>query len=1345
MLSPAESSQLLFYVNGRKTLEKNADPEVMLLPYLRKKLLLTGTKYGCGGGGCGACTVMVSAINPVTKNIFHYSANACLLPICALHGAAITTVEGIGSATSRLHPVQERIAKAHGSQCGFCTPGMVMSMYSLIRNHPQPTMLQINEALGGNLCRCTGYRPIMDGCRTFCNREDCCQLKENGTCYVDGDTSKSNGENGVNRLNDAHDSAHGDVCTGLFKEDNFLPLDPTQELIFPPELILMDNENKSELIFQGERITWFSPASLPELLHLKVLHPKAPLVVGNTAVGPEMKFRGVFHPVIIFPARIEELHLVTESDTGITFGAACSLTVLKDTLNNVVSRLPEEKTKLYRTLLQQLSTLAGAQIRNTASLGGNIISRLTTSDLNPVLAAGGCVLNLASKDGTRQVPLDESFFAVSGPSFPKPEEILVSVHIPYSRKGDHVLAIRQAQRRQNALPIVIAGMKVQFAEDTDIIKTLRLFYGGLGATTVCAKTTSQQLVGKHWNEDMLSEACKLILDEIQLNPSAPGGMIEYKRTLTISFLFKFYLEVQQALNQLDPNNPDISALKKFDLTQSKHIQTYQNVPEDQPDRDPVGRPVVHRSGIKQATGEAIYTDDMPSVDGELYVKFVTSSRAHAKIVSMDLSEAVAQPGVVDIITADDFPGTSECTLDDGTVPILACGKVLCVGQIICAVLASSPDQAKKAAAKVNIVYENLEPVILTIEEAINNNSFYGPQRRLEVGNIEEAFQTADQVHEGEIYIGGQEHFYMETQSIRAVPKGEDGEMDVYLATQDPTHTQGLICAVLNIPANRIACHVKRVGGAFGGKATKTAYLAAITAVAAHKTKRAVRCILERGDDMLITGGRHPYLGKYKVGFMNDGRIAALDVSYFNNAGSTSDDSVIVVEAGLMTMDSGYKIPNLKCKGTACKTNLPSNTAFRGFGYPQAAFVTETWMSEIAIKTGLPPEKVREINLHRGIGVNHLKQEIDARTLIMCWNECMEKSSYHNRRLAIDEFNNQNYWKKKGLAIIPMKFPIGSFAKFFGQAAALVHVYLDGSVLISHGGVEMGQGVHTKISQIASRELQIPLSNVHVVETNTASVPNTLVSGGSLGTDVNGMAVKSACQKLMQRLEPIKEANPKGSWKDWVKEAFMQSISLSATGYFRGFDSEMNWEKGEGNPAQYFVYGVACSEVEIDCLTGDHKNLRTDMVMDVGCSINPAVDIGQIEGAFVQGLGLFTIEELKFSPQGILYSRGPAQYKIPSVCDVPEQFYVSLLTNVPNPRAIYSSKGIGEPSLFLGSSIYFAIKDAIAYARKERGLSELFTLNSPATPEKIRMACGDRFTNMIPRDAPGTYVPWAIDV
>ncbi|XP_078536307.1 aldehyde oxidase-like isoform X2 [Lissotriton helveticus] len=1340
MAAADASEHLVFFVNGKKITEKNADPETMLLSYLRKRLLLTGTKYGCGGGGCGACTVMVSTFNPVSKKILHYTANACLLPICSLYGTAVTTVEGIGSTTTKLHPVQERIAKAHGSQCGFCTPGMVMSMYTLLRNHPEPTMQQINEALAGNLCRCTGYRPIVDGCKAFCNKLDCCQASKNEDCCMNQQVEEA-----------SQSGKDVTVCTSLFNAEEFAPLDPTQDLIFPPELMLLAEAHpKRKLVFQGERIQWIAPSSLGELLELKALHPRAPLIVGNTILGPDMKFKGIFHPVLLFPVQLVELNIVLFTEKGLTLGAACSLALMKDTLHKAVSEFATEKTKIFRALLLQLTTLGGQQIRNTASLGGNIVSRSSTSDLNPVLAAGGCTLTVASKEQTRMIPVDEAFFAGSGEAAIEPDEILVSVHIPYSTEWEFVSALRQAQRKENALPIVNAGMRVHFKANTDVIEDFCIFYGGVGVTTVGARNTSQKLIGRHWNEEMLNEACRSVLEEVSLPGSAPGGMVEYKRTLTVSFLFRFFLQVAHDIKQKVPSYHELpkqftSALEDLQREPLQSVQVYEDVSPDQPAQDPVGRPIVHQSGIKHATGEAVYVDDMRTEDGELFLAFVTSSRAHAKIVSMDTVEALGLPGVVDIITAQNVPGIHEFNSESGKEMLFAGDEVLCVGQIICAVVADTPELAKRAAAKVKIVYENLKPVILTIEEAIKHKSFYKPDRQLEDGNVEEAFGKADQILEGEIHIGGQEHFYMETQSVRVVPTGEDQEMDIYVSTQHPAYIQAMVSVVLNVPSSRIKCHVKRVGGAFGGKVSRTVTLSCIAAVAAKKTGRAVRCVLERGDDMLMTGGRHPFLGKYKVGFMNDGRIIAADVAYYMNAGCMPEESIFVVEVALLSMDHAYKIPNLRVQGWACKTNLPSNTAFRGFGYPQAALVTETWIDAVATKSGLPPEKIREMNLYKGIDRTHYKQEIDARNLVKCWNECMQKSAYHSRREAAVEFNRQNFWKKRGLSIIPMKFPIGSMKKSFGQAAALVNIYLDGSVLVTHGGVEMGQGLHTKIMQVASRELRIPLSYIHFCETSTTTVPNSNPSGGSCGTEVNGMAVKNACQDLMQRLEPIMTQNPNGTWEEWVKKAFDECISLSATGFFRGYGREMDWEKKQGHTSEYFVYGVACSEVEIDCLTGDHKNLRTDIVIDIGCSINPGIDIGQIEGAFVQGLGLFTMEELRFSPGGVLYTRGPGQYKIPSVCDIPEQFKVFLLTSSPNPRALYSSKGIGEPALFLGSSVYFALKDAVVAARKERGLSPALTLNSPLTPERVRMACGDHLTAMIPKDDPGSFIPWAIDV
>ncbi|NXA53781.1 AOXA oxidase, partial [Nothocercus julius] len=1287
---------------------------------------LTGTKYSCGGGGCGACTVMISTYEPASKKIQHYSANACLLPICSLYGKAVTTVEGVGSTETRVHPVQERLAKCHGSQCGFCTPGMVMSIYTLLRNHPAPTLEQITAALAGNLCRCTGYRPILDACKTFCEESVCCQNKANGKCCLDQD-------------NDLFDKEEK-VCTRLFSTDEFQPLDPTQELIFPPELMRMaESQPKQTLVFRGKRMTWISPVSLDELLDLKATYPNAPLVVGNTDVGPEMKFRGILHPIVIAPARVLDLNLVKCMDDGLTIGAACSLTLVKDILTSAISEFPVEKTRIFCVILQQLRTLGGEQIRNVASLGGNIVSGKSTSDLNPILAASNCILNLQSRGRKRQVPVSDLFAEGSGNNIIMPEEVLVSIYMPHSRKGEYVSAFRQAPRRENALPIISAGMRVLLEEETDVIKDLSIFYGGSISTTFCAKQTCQALIGRSWNEQMLDEACRLILKEIAIPSLAWGEKADYKKTLIVSFFYRFFLEIFQSLKMMDPFHcPGMpmeygSVLQDFQTKMPQSIQIYQasdDIEPGQPPQDPVGRPIMHQSGIKHATGEAVYIDDLPSVDGELFLAVVTSSRAHAKIVSIDTSEALKTPGVFDIITAHDVPATNEFYYSDDPEIVFARNKVICVGQIICAVAADSDVHAKQAAAEVKIAYEVLEPVILSIEEAVKHNSFFEPKRKLEQGNVDQAFETVDKILEGVIHIGGQEHFYMETQTVLAVPKGEDKEMDIYVSTQHPAFVQEMVAASLGIPANRIMCHVKRIGGAFGGKLLKAGLLASVAAVAAKKTSRAVRLVLSRGDDMLITGGRHPFIGKYKVGFMNDGRIVAVDAEFYINGGCSPDESVLVAEVSLLKMDNAYRIPNLRCWAYACKTNLPSNTAFRGFGFPQSALVTETWITGIADKTGLSPEKVREINMYRENEQTHYKQRLDPENLIRCWNECMEKSAYYRRKTAIKEFNKQNYWKKKGIAIVPMKFPFGLGTRYLSQAAALVHIYTDGSVLLMHGGVEMGQGIHTKMIQVASRELNIPMSRIHFCETSTATIPNACASAGSAGTDVNGMAVKDACQTLLKRLQPIISKNPKGTWNDWIKEAFEQSVSLSATGYFRGYNENMDWEKGEGQPFTYFLYGAACSEVEINCLTGDHKNIRTDIVMDIGCSINPAVDIGQIEGAFVQGIGLYTMEELKYSPEGVLYTRGPNQYKIPAVCDIPEQFSVSLLSSSQNPFAIYASKGIGEAGLFLGCSVFFALRDAITSVRNERGLSKTFTLNSPLTPEQIRAACADDFTEMV---------------
>uniref|UniRef100_A0A2D4HXB2 Xanthine dehydrogenase/oxidase n=4 Tax=Micrurus TaxID=8634 RepID=A0A2D4HXB2_MICLE len=1350
-----EKNELVFFVNGKKIVEKNVDPETTLLTYLRRKLGLCGTKLGCGEGGCGACTVMISKVDNSRNKIIHYSANACLFPICALHHVAVTTVEGIGSTKTRLHPVQERIAKSHGSQCGFCTPGIVMSMYTLLRNYPQPKMEEIEDAFQGNLCRCTGYRPILEGYRTFAKEGGCCGklVNGNGCCMAGKEKNAVQGCNDtqVNHLgccmNEKEDNS-GLITTVLFNTSEFQPLDPTQEPIFPPEL-LTQKKPVEQLCFKGERVTWLQPSTLKELVSLKAQHPDAKLVVGNTEVGIEMRLKNMLYPVIIAPTWIPEMNSVQRTEEGIRFGASCSLSCVEEELREAVAHFPSYQVEVFRAVLEQLRWFAGPQIRNVAAIGGNIMTASPISDLNPVLMASGSKLTLVSNEGSRTIRMDEKFFTGYRKTILKPQEILLSVEIPFSKEGEYFSAFKQASRREDDIAIVTCGMKVRFQEGTNRLEEIKLSYGGMAPITVMAVKTCQKLIGREWKEDLLQEACCLLAEEMNLSPSAPGGMVDFRRTLVLSFFFKFYLTVLQKHIKLNGNNnlsnlvpcTDASATELFNKDPVSNVQLFQEVPNEQSIDDMVGRPLMHLSAAKQASGEAVYCDDIPSYTNELYLTLVTSSKAHAKITSIDTTEAQCVPGFVCFVSDQDVPGSNTTGIcNDET--IFAKDIVTCVGHIIGAVLADTQEHSRRAAKAVKIIYEELTPII-TIQEAIEKESFFKTDRKIEKGNIQKGFEEADHIVEGEMHIGGQEHFYLETHCTIAVPKGEDGEMELFVSTQNLAKTQDLVANALGVPANRILVRVKRMGGGFGGKEARSIILSTVVAVAAAKTGYPVRCMLDRDEDMLISGGRHPFWAQYKVGFKKNGRITSLDVSYYSNGGNSVDLSHGVMDRAVLHMDNSYNIPNIRGIGVVCKTNLASNTAFRGFGGPQGMMVAECWISDIALKCGLPAEKVRKINMYSEGDITHFNQKLEDFTLKRCWEECLTKSKYHSRRTNIEKFNQQNRWKKRGIAIIPTKFGISFTVPFLNQAGALIHVYTDGSVLLTHGGTEMGQGLHTKMIQVASKTLRIPTSKIHISETSTNTVPNASPTAASVSADINGMAVSNACETILKRLKPF--MNTKGSWQDWVLAAYQNCVSLSATGFFGLPNVGYDFSKNAGKPFSYYSYGVSCSEVEIDCLTGDHKNLRTDIVMDVGTSLNPAIDIGQIEGAFVQGIGLFTMEELRYSPEGNLYTKGPGMYKIPAFGDIPSEFHVSLLRDCPNSKAIYSSKAVGEPPLFLAASVFYAIKDAILSAREESGLKGTFRLDSPATPERIRNACVDSFTKLCPSAEPGTFKPWSVMV
>ncbi|KAK7065266.1 hypothetical protein SK128_021569 [Halocaridina rubra] len=1355
------NSTLIFFVNGKKVVEPCVDPEWTLLYYLRNILRLTGTKLGCGEGGCGACTVMISKYNHTSDSLRHYSVNACLTPVASVHGQAVTTVEGIGSTKTRLHVVQERIAKAHGSQCGFCTPGMVMSMYTLLRNNPLPSMAQVEEYFAGNLCRCTGYRPIIDGVRglTFdgqkggCGKLDCCKLRNSiqhgATNGVSVDVM--NGTSSKDEPSTTYEET--DISHALHVESEFRIYDPSQEVIFPPELKVHQELHTQFLVFKGPRVTYYRPSSLKQLLDLKAVHDDAKIIVGNTEVGVEVRFKNQLYPVLINSTKVSEITSVTMKDSGIEFGASCTLTSIEEILQDVVKNHPDHRTRVFTAILEMLKWFSGKQIRNCAAIGGNIMTGSPISDLNPLLMAAEATLTLCSKErGERQVVMNHRFFTGYRKNIVLPDEILLSVHIPYTQEDEYLYGYKQARRRDDDIAIVNAGMRVIFEAKSTVVKRIVLAFGGMAPTTVMALNTMKELIGKQWNSSLLETGTSLILKDLPLPPSAPGGMIEYRRALSVSFFFKFYMTVRGGLNQRFPDLVDPlteeeqRAIQVHEYRPPKSSLLYQKVPSGQTSLDPIGRPMTHTSALKQATGEAIYVDDMPHFENELYAGFVYSNRAHAKIISIDETDALLMDGVEGFFCARDLPGErNKIGVEIHDEEIFASEKVICVGQLIGMVVAKNKPLAKRAAKQVKVQYEDIKPLIITTQDAIREKSYYG-QWTIHKGDAELALQNSPHILEGEIHLGGQEHFYMETSSHLAVPKGESGEMEIFSTTQHPSLTQNFVAKALDVPANRIICRVKRIGGGFGGKTSRVLGVSIPLCVAASVLNRPVRKMLDRDEDMQMTGGRHPFLGRWRVGFTREGFITSLQVDLYANGGCTLDLTAAVVEKAMFAVDNVYKCENVLVKGFACRTNLPSNTAFRGFGVPQGTYICEDIITRLSAFLKMDTNVVREKNMYMTGDKTHYNQIIERCTVRRCWDEVLEQADYTSRKSAADKFNKENKYRKRGLSAVPIKYGIGFTKAVLNQAGALVHVYTDGSVLLTHGGTEMGQGLHTKMIQVASRVLKIPVDRIHISETSSDTVPNTSPSAASASSDINGMAVLNACEILLQRLEPIIAKNPKGSWEDWIKDAYINRISLSAAGFHKTPDMmTFDFDTQTGRPFNYYSFGAAVTEVEIDCLTGDHSLLRTDIVMDVGESLNPAVDIGQIEGAFIQGVGLLTLEELCYSPEGVLLTRGPSTYKIPGFQDIPREFNVSLLRGAPNPRAVFSSKAVGEPPLLLAASAFYAIKEAIAAVRKEAGLSPVFRLDTPATAERIRMACEDFLTEKIESSEPGSFVPWCVKV
>ena len=729
-----------------------------------------------------------------------------------------------------------------------------------------------------------------------------------------------------------------------------------------------------------------------------------------------------------------------------------------------------------------------------------------------------------------------------------------------------------------------------------------------------------------------------------------------------------------------------------------------------------GKPLPHESARGHVTGGALYTDDLllrfPNL---LHAWPVTAPHAHARVTGLDARPALEEPGVLTTLTASDVPGEGDTGPSRHDEPLFPT-EVMFHRQPVAWVLGETLEAAQRGAARVRVEYEPL-PAILTIQQAIDAGSFLTDAFRLSRGDVSAIGASALRI-DGELAIGGQEHFYLETQAAIAWID-ETGGVGAQSSTQHPSETQEIIARVLGLHRNQVTVECVRMGGAFGGKEVQANAWAAIAALGAWKTGRPVRVRLTRELDMAVTGKRHPYLVRYSAGFSSTGQIEGLKIDCFSDGGWSLDLSEPIMWRSLFHCDNAYYLPNLDATGRVCRTHKTSQTAFRGFGAPQAMVAIEDILSQAAQRLSIGADVIRERNFYREGHTTHYGQPVaDAGRIDRIWSQLKATSDFDARRAEVAAFNAQHDEARRGLAITPAKFGISFTATFYNQGGALVLIYRDGTVQMNHGGTEMGQGLFTKIRQIAADTLGVEGERIRLMTTRTDKVPNTSATAASAGTDLNGAAVADACLQLRARLDRVAASlDTPVTFEALCEAAYTQRVPLFAQGYYRTPDIHFDRAAGHGKPFHYFAFGAAVSEVEVDRFTGAYRVRRVDILQDVGDSISPIIDRGQVEGGFVQGVGWLTLEELLWDDQGRLATAGASTYKLPSWSEMPEDFRVSFLEDARQSSVVFGSKAVGEPPLMLAISVREALRDAVAAF----GAGDVVTFDSPATPERVFFA------------------------
>ena len=1282
---PGTPASFDLIVNGRAVKASGVAPTTTLLAWLRSTGL-TGSKEGCAEGDCGACSVALVDRDAAGKPTYR-AFNSCIALLPMFAGREIVTVEGLaqcGADHKQLHPVQTAMVEHYGSQCGYCTPGFVVSMFEAYYRDGCKEPWQISDQLCGNLCRCTGYRPIRDA---------------------------------------AIAALQGRAATPLAAEAR------TESAPYPDHFAARLQEPlrlPAALDHNAGGARFFRPTSLPGLFTLLQTYPAAQLVAGATELGVELNKKFKTFPLLVSTEAVPELTRIKATPEAWRIGAAATLT-------NIEEAIGAE----YPSIAKMLRVFASRQIRNRATLGGNLVTASPIGDSAPVLLTLDASVVLATPRSERTVPLAE-FFTAYRKTVLRPGEIMREIVLPRGGPGPglnrRVDFLKVAKRRELDISIVAAAFCVDLAAD-GTVRHARLAYGGVAAMPLRALKVEAALIGRQLNDPAV---IPLLRDTYQPIDDARGGA-EYRRGLVVSLWEKFVSGEQSQAQDADLG---FAGDKRWPI-------------ED------ASRNLGHESAVGHVTGRAMYVDDTAQHRKMLDVWPVCAPHARAKILRRDATKARQALGIHAVLLAEDFPGENNTGPVRHDEPLLAKDEILFHGQMVAFVVGDSLHACRAAAALVEVDYEPL-PAIIGLPAAIAAGSYHTEPHALSRGDVAAALTAAPTKLEGEFEFGGQEHFYLETHAAWA-EAGEDGTVLVNSSTQHPSEIQAIVAEVLHVPRHKIVVQAPRMGGGFGGKETQGNAFAALVALASVTTGRAVRVQLDRDVDMMLTGKRHPFHSKFSVGYDGDGHLLAAQVELVSDGGWSLDLSTAINDRALFHLDNAYYIPAVHFSGRVAKTNVTSHTAFRGFGGPQGMIVIEEIMDRVARRLGLPPEVVRERNLYHGTGETnrtHYKEDIGDNRIQDLWSQVLAKAKFAERRAEVAAWNQANPHMKRGLAVTPVKFGISFTLSHYNQAGALVHIYQDGSVQVNHGGTEMGQGLHTKILGVTMRELGLPAASIRLMTTATDKVPNTSATAASSGADLNGMAVATACATLRERLAPVAagllsetvggalcpdglqpdsgrgvkpllqpgeilfengtvfaKSNPsvRIPFAQVCAKAYTERISLSTTGYYKTPGIQWDWVKAEGRPFHYFACGAAVAEVEVDGFSGMHRVRRVDIVHDVGDSLNPGVDRGQIEGGFVQGMGWLTREELRWDQKGRLLTHSASTYQIPAFSDAPIEFNVTLLPMAAQPNTIHGSKAVGEPPLMLAFSVREALRDAVAAFGTPGGE---VPLASPATGEAI---------------------------